>query len=93
MSNEYIRHDAMTTEEALVDEMRTALSEHPERGAVALGFMLDQLAEALDEDMEQGAAWMNDAAHAEFVRKYPRFTTLLRVARHVDWAALLISSK
>lgn len=48
--------------------------------------MLDALGEALSADMESGAAWMTDAAHAEFKRKYPRFTTLFSVARNIDWS-------
>jgi len=51
----------------------------------AVGLMLDALSEALQADMESGAAWMNDAASAEFKRKYPRFCTLFEVARRIDW--------
>lgn len=71
-------------DETALAELRTEMRRrgHEEN---SLTIMLSALAEALDADMEQGAAWMNDAAHAEFSRKYPRFTTLFRVARHVVW--------
>lgn len=78
MSNDYKSFD----DENALAELRTEMRRSEEN---SLTIMLSALAEALDADMEQGAPWMNDAAHAEFSRKYPRFTTLFRVARHVVW--------
>lgn len=75
----------MTPEEELLHEIR---KHHGPLHMGAVAAMLDALVDALDADMEQGAAWMNDAAHSEFKRKYPRFTTLLSVARHVDWESV-----
>ena len=48
--------------------------------------MLDALAEALRDDMESGAAWMNEAATTEFEKKYPRFVMLFNNARRIDWS-------
>jgi hypothetical protein len=81
--NDYTKEDDRTPEQVLVHELRHA-TQH--LGGSVVGVMLDALGEALSEDMEQGAAWMNDAAHAEFKRKYPRFTTLFSVARNIDWS-------
>lgn len=86
------RHGVVVEEEMnaateVVDRIRRGYRDRrPFTGAEAVGVMLDALGEALSADMEQGGAAFNDAAHSEFRKKYPRFATLFRVAKKVDWS-------
>lgn len=90
-----IAHHESGEARRLIAEVHAAHVAHTGEQAMSMvvAVMLDALGEALTEDLESGAHWMNEAASAEFKKKYPRFTTLFGIARNVNWAEVLILQK